>query len=185
MAEEMTTPNVMSVEVAIKRELEYRRKMEALQFQLQDSQRAAIPSQEPPLNVLGIKRKAPASNLQSFPPPQPRPSCSRQPFQNRPVSLVCQACQETFSSVVCLKKHCEGPKHKFNLIRMKINHVSNPLWCKLCKVSCSSVNTLEQHLIGKKHGACLQGMEDAKTAREEKSEVANINWEKLEWEMVS
>lgn len=178
LTEKMASDKVMSVELAIQRELQYRRKMEALQFQLQgdwDSERPAVLSQEPSICVPQLKRKAPAS-----PPAQPQPSCSRRPFRNRPLSLVCKACQESFSSLFYLKKHCEVQKH---LLRVKFSNVSNPLWCELCQIGVSSGPTLEQHLVGKRHAASVQAMGNGKTAREEEAEVANTRWKEngSEW----
>lgn len=188
----MTTSNVMSVEVAIRRELEYRRKMEALQFQLQGESSWSL--QEPP-SVAGLKRKAPVSNLQYSPTPPPeQPSCSQRPSQNAPVSLLCKICEQAFPSTFFLKQHCKTQKHQLKLIRMKsyqrsggsqIKDVNNPFWCSLCQIGCSSAHTLEQHLIGQKHVSGVVAMEKQKSTCEQRAEIANIEWESIMWETIS
>ncbi|KAA8532941.1 hypothetical protein F0562_032941 [Nyssa sinensis] len=153
MDEEMILlDNVMPLELAIKRELEYRRKMEASQKKQQKSEykKFLVPSQGPSPSQVGIKRKAPTSN-----------------YQKHPAGLICKACQVAFSTLFHLKQHCTSQKHKDKLLQIKIRGgaLSNPLFCELCKATCSNENVMEQHLNGLKHAASLQKVENPKQAR--------------------
>ncbi|KAM7468492.1 hypothetical protein LguiB_016054 [Lonicera macranthoides] len=168
MDEEMITlDNVMSVELAIKRELEYRTKMEVWKMQHQSSWKPLLPLQEPLPGQAGIKRKAPVNNFEDISILQPS-SSSHQTFQNHSTGLVCEVCKLAFSTIFHLKQHCESLRHKGKLFHMKRRGVtlSNPLRCELCKCSCSGAIVLEQHLKGLKHIAAVQAFEKSKHARE-------------------
>ncbi|KAF8369862.1 hypothetical protein HHK36_032109 [Tetracentron sinense] len=187
IASDIDSIPLMPVELAIKRELAYRRKVEMLRLQQRtDFKKSPMRSQGSPSSpsLVGIKRKALIGNPQCFPAPHPRPSYSYQP------NLVCKVCQVVCSSVYDLKQHCEGKKHSAKLKELEESwrncekKVSKPKWCKVCRISCINELSLEQHLIGKEHAACLQAIEDAKRVREKDGEAAKVKWEELEWEMV-
>uniref|UniRef100_A0A5B7AQW1 Putative Zinc finger, C2H2 n=1 Tax=Davidia involucrata TaxID=16924 RepID=A0A5B7AQW1_DAVIN len=156
MDEEMIMlDNIMPLELAIKRELEYRRKMEASQKQHKSKYKQfLVPTQGPLPSQVGIKRKGPAINI-----------------QKHPASLVCKACQLAFTTMFHLKQHCASQTHKDNLLQLKARGgaLSNPLSCELCQASCSSERVMEQHLNGTKHVASLQEVEKGKRATGEAS----------------
>ncbi|KAK2973443.1 hypothetical protein RJ640_007944 [Escallonia rubra] len=158
MDEEMITlHNVMSLELAIKRELEYRRKMEVLKRQHR-SDHPLVSLEVPPPSQADRKRKEPAIVIQ--------PSSSYQLFQNHPAGLACDACQLAFGTLFHLKQHCESLKHRGILFEQKKRGgaASNPFRCRLCNSWCSSGLTLGQHLNGTKHAALLQDFEAARQA---------------------
>ncbi|CAL5338623.1 unnamed protein product [Camellia sinensis] len=174
MDEEMIfLDNVMPVEIALKREREYRRKVEALQKQQQsDSMNDTSHLKGPLLSLAGTKRKAPSTNSQGI--------CSLQisrdqAFQKQPAGLVCTVCKATFSTLCYLKQHCESQAHKDKLLQMKNGGyaLSNPLLCKLCNATGSSIIVLEGHLNGTKHAASLQELEIAKLGREGEAQIFN------------
>lgn len=154
----ITLDNVMSVELAIKRELDYRRKMEVFRTQHQTHFKPLPPLQDPSPSQAGRKRKAPASNSAS------QASSSSQAFQRHPTGLVCEVCKLAFSTLFHIQQHCESLRHKGKVFHMKKRGevLSNPIRCELCKASCSSSIVLEQHLNGTKHAEALQNFEDAK-----------------------
>ncbi|KAF8378748.1 hypothetical protein HHK36_030097 [Tetracentron sinense] len=192
MIESFQSP-IMPVELAIKRELAYRRKIETLRLQQQTgSKKAPVPFQgpSPSPSLLGIKRKAPIGNPQYFPASQPRPSSSSQPLRNPSSNLFCKVCRVTCSSSPNLKQHREGQKHKAKLKELEEirknsrDRISKPQWCELCSIPCTDEISLEQHLSGKKHALRIQAIEDAKRVGEENVQAAKVKWEEVEWEMV-
>ncbi|KAL6969742.1 hypothetical protein U1Q18_029452 [Sarracenia purpurea var. burkii] len=168
MAEEMIfLDNVMPVEIALKRELEYRRKVETLRKQQQsDSKNDVLHLKGPLPSLAGTKRKAPTTNSQGFCSQQP-PS-SHRAFQKQPAGLVCIACKVSFSTLYYLKQHCASQIHKDKLLQMKKwgTPLGNHLLCELCNAPCSGELVLEGHLNGIKHTASLQEFESAKLGRE-------------------
>ncbi|KAI8527555.1 hypothetical protein RHMOL_Rhmol12G0084000 [Rhododendron molle] len=162
MDEEMIfLDNIMPVEIALKRELEYRRKVEAWRKQQQiDPKIDTLQLEGPPPSLAGTKRKAPPTSSQG--------SCSKQAFQKQPAGLVCMVCKVSFSNFYYLKKHCESQTHREKLLQMKKwgTPLSNPLMCELCNARCSSEVVLEGHLSGTKHATGLKELESAKLGRE-------------------
>ncbi|PSS13479.1 Zinc finger homeobox protein like [Actinidia chinensis var. chinensis] len=168
MDEEMILlDNVMPVEIALKRELAYRRKVEALRKQQQsDSNNDTSHLEGPLLSLPGTKRKAPSTSSQGI--SSLLPSGSPQTFQKQPAGLRCTVCKVTFSTLYYVKQHCASQTHKDKLLQMKKwgTPLSNPLLCDLCNAPSSSVLTLEGHLSGIKHATSLQELESAKLGRE-------------------
>ncbi|KAK1362041.1 hypothetical protein POM88_046515 [Heracleum sosnowskyi] len=163
--EMITLNNVMSAELAIQREFEYRTKMELLNFQHLSPLKPLVPSQGPPRSQLGLKRKEPTSNSQFFPEHQASSSCLV--LTNQPSVLVCHACTLAFATLFHLRQHCESRRHHEKLIDFKKmgRGFSNPLSCDLCKSPGSSVLVIEGHLNGLKHAQSLMAFENKKMAR--------------------
>lgn len=162
MDEEMILmDNIMPVDIAIRRELEYRKKVEALRKHLNnDSGNDFLPIEEPIANLTGVKRKALAINSQSgF--SLPHPSTQQQDFRKQPAGLICITCDEEFSTLHYLKWHCSSQSHKQKLLRLRNmgENIGNPLWCKLCNAPGSSPIVIEQHLQGLKHESALKMLE--------------------------
>ncbi|CAM8876640.1 unnamed protein product [Rhodiola kirilowii] len=180
----MATPNIMSVELAIQRELAYRRRMEVLQFGFRAaSSSASIPIQDSVLpSTSGTKRKSPYIDAPVFPQqhPHPRPQPAR-PNRSINAALSCTVCMESFPNTLYLDKHCEGTKHKTILAKKRVSHadVSNPFMCQICEVTCSSRITLEQHLLGKRHQLALDNRHAPRIPRSPQFDIANLTWESV------
>ncbi|KAI7733306.1 hypothetical protein M8C21_008511 [Ambrosia artemisiifolia] len=145
MDEEMIAlRNVMPVELAIKREMEYRAKIEVLKNQRLINLNPLVPSQVHPASHATLKRKEPCSSGTSL--------------ERRSIGLVCKICQMTFNSVNQLKQHSNTIKHKGNVVQLKKRgqNVSTPFLCELCNSSCSSAAIMDDHLRGTKHVTLLQ-----------------------------
>ncbi|KAF9626482.1 hypothetical protein IFM89_034416 [Coptis chinensis] len=176
--------NVMPLELAIKRELDYRMRVESLQGKI--NVEASLLSQGPPPvpgpSIVGRKRRTMSSNLRSFSTQQPRSSNGSSP-------LLCTLCQVAFSSKSALRQHRLDSKHKAKLAE---NHKKSkqgknkPQWCKLCRISCSDERAFTQHLAGKKHAASVHAIEAAKSIKEDaEKEVFKVKWDELEWDTVA
>ncbi|KAL8157326.1 hypothetical protein AgCh_002140 [Apium graveolens] len=167
--------NVMSAELAIQRELEYRTKMELLNFQHLNPLKPLIPTQGPPRSQLGSKRKEPTSNSPVF--PEHQASSSGLVLKNHPAVLVCHACTLAFATLFHLRQHCESRRHHEKLIDFKKmgRGFSNPLSCDLCKSPGSSVLVIEGHLNGLKHAQSLMAFENKKMARAGQAWLQTVN----------
>ncbi|KAK1423147.1 hypothetical protein QVD17_18442 [Tagetes erecta] len=163
MDEEMIAlRNVMPVELAIKREMEYRAKVEVLKNRRLINLHPLLPSQVHPASHATLKRNEPCSSGTSL--------------EQRSTGLVCKICQVTFDSVAHLKQHSSTVKHKGNVLHLKKRgqNVSTPFLCELCNSSCSSGVMMDAHLNGIKHATLLQEFENAKRARAEVAFAANM-----------
>ncbi|KVH96169.1 uncharacterized protein LOC112527980 [Cynara cardunculus var. scolymus] len=160
--EMMTLHNVMPVKLAIKREMEYRSKMEVLRNRRFNNLNPLLPSQVQPANQATLKRKEPSS--------------SGTALERRSTGLICKICQITFGTVLHLKQHSETIRHKGNILQLKKRgqNVSTPFLCELCNSSCSSGIVMEDHLKGTKHATVLQEFENAKRARAEEAFAAKL-----------
>nr|KAJ0211617.1 hypothetical protein LSAT_V11C400161810 [Lactuca sativa] len=148
MEEEMITlQNIMPVDLAIKRELEYRKKMEISRNQHQNNLKPLVASQGPPIQSWKEDYKMAASG--SHKSRMFQFSSTRQTLREKRV-FSCKACQLTFGTVFDLSGHVVSQQHKFNVSEMKKRKqaISNPIWCELCKSSCSSLGEMERHLNG-------------------------------------
>uniref|UniRef100_A0A7N1A1P4 C2H2-type domain-containing protein n=1 Tax=Kalanchoe fedtschenkoi TaxID=63787 RepID=A0A7N1A1P4_KALFE len=178
----MASPNVMSVELAIQRELAYRRRMEALQFGLHGASSGATnPFQDPLLpSTSGTKRKSPYMDAPIFPPRQqlPRPNAT---YRHANANLSCTLCMESFPNTYYLDRHCEGTKHKTKIAKNRVSHVnvSNPFMCEICQVTSSSRITLEQHLLGRRHKQNADARPAPSMPREPQFDIANLTWESV------
>ncbi|OMO67307.1 Zinc finger, U1-type, partial [Corchorus capsularis] len=144
MGEERRT---MSMELALQREMEYRRKLERLQlFPSVDSGDEILPVQVQP--KIGSSSKI-------IPPPQ-QLQASKNP------NVFCEVCQVPCSGSLNYQQHINGKMHKLKLEASKLarkdggagasNSMANEKpYCKLCGVWCSDYDLLRQHLGGKKH----------------------------------
>ncbi|KAD7478789.1 hypothetical protein R6Q59_005448 [Mikania micrantha] len=156
MDEEMIAlHNIMPVELAIKREMEYRTKVEVLKNRHLINLNPLLPSQVQPTSHTTSKRKEPSSSGTSL--------------ERQSMGLVCKICQITFSTVNHLKQHSNTIKHKGNVVQLKKRgqNVSTPFLCELCNSSCSSGIIMDEHLKGTRHLTLLQEFENAKRARAE------------------
>ncbi|KAL8228995.1 hypothetical protein R6Q57_013895 [Mikania cordata] len=156
MDEEMIAlHNIMPVELAIKREMEYRTKVEVLKNRHLINLNPLLPSQAQPTSHTTSKRKEPSSSGTSL--------------ERQSIGLVCKICQITFSTVNHLKQHSNTIKHKGNVVQLKKRgqNVSTPFLCELCNSSCSSGIIMDEHLKGTRHLTLLQEFENAKRARAE------------------
>ncbi|KAF5178605.1 hypothetical protein FRX31_031805, partial [Thalictrum thalictroides] len=193
MLNERLRENVMPLELAIKRELDYRMRMENLQARVcVDSKEAFVPSQGLPLvpspSIVGKKRKTLSNNLRIFPTQPTRSSNRGQSAQHEPGKLLCTLCKVAFSSKSALRQHRQDSLHKANLMEnQKKNRQSKnkPQWCKLCRISCSDERAFTQHLAGKKHAASVHAVEAAKSIKETEKKVLAVKWDELEWDMVA
>ncbi|KAM0055753.1 putative transcription factor C2H2 family [Helianthus debilis subsp. tardiflorus] len=145
MEEEMIAlRNVMPVELAIKREMEYRAKIELMKNGRLVNLNPLVPSQVHPASHATLKRNEPCSSSTSL--------------ERRSIGLVCKICQMNFNSVNQLKQHSSTIKHKGNVLQLKKRgqNVSTPFLCELCNSSCSSAGIMDDHLRGTKHVTLLQ-----------------------------
>ncbi|XP_042511914.1 uncharacterized protein LOC122087021 [Macadamia integrifolia] len=181
------TKKIMSIELAMKRELAYRRKMEGLSFQTPSNSkqyplRFQDASKYP--SLVGVKRK----DQRCLPPPRPKPFYTLQPLQKKILSFTCEKCQVPCSSLFNLNQHFKGSKHKAKLKELEGSQKNGEdngkkqLWCELCGVPCMNWDCLQQHLTGKKHLAHLQAIEDARQMREE-AEAVEFQLKNVQWEM--
>ncbi|KAI3502504.1 hypothetical protein L1887_30608 [Cichorium endivia] len=151
MDEEMVTlHNVMPVELALKREMEYRRKMEVSKNCQLNNLNPLLPSH---VSHTPLKRKEASSS-------------SGRALKRRSTGLVCKICDVTFNAVNQMKDHSNSVRHKNNVQQLKKRgkNVSTPFLCELCNSSCSSDIVMEDHLSGTKHATILQEFEKAKRA---------------------
>ncbi|KAL5723027.1 hypothetical protein ACHQM5_006473 [Ranunculus cassubicifolius] len=171
--------NVMPLELAIKRELDYRMKIENLQGVRLDIKEPFVSFQVPPptpsSSTIGKKRKALSSNHRFS--------------HNDSGKLVCTLCHVSFSSKSALRQHRLESKHKAKLMesQKKIRQTKHkPVWCKLCRISCSDERAFTQHLAGRKHAASVHAIEAAKSIKEEsEKKVSKVKWDELEWDNVA
>nr|XP_043623477.1 zinc finger RNA-binding protein-like isoform X2 [Erigeron canadensis] len=142
--------NIMPVELAIKREMEYRKKMEALNSRNQNELAPLMLAQDLPIQARKEDNQLAPSRSQI--PPMIQFSSSCQTFQEQ-VLFSCKACRLTFATVFQLSSHIVGEQHKLIISQMKKRReaISNPIWCELCKSSCSSLGEMERHLKGSRH----------------------------------
>ncbi|KAL4569500.1 hypothetical protein LXL04_025139 [Taraxacum kok-saghyz] len=156
MEEEMVPLHtIMPVDLAIKREMEYRHKLEALKNQRLNNLNPLTPSHVYPVSQPTLKRKDPSS------------SSGTKPKKRRSTGISCKICDMTFCSVSQMKDHSNGARHKNSVQQLKKRgkNVSTPFLCELCNSSCSSDIVMEDHLRGTKHTAVLQEFEKAKRGR--------------------
>ncbi|KAK1413736.1 hypothetical protein QVD17_35516 [Tagetes erecta] len=158
MEEEMINMcNIMPVDLAIRRELAYRMKMEVLKHQ--NDLKPLVLAQGPPNHSMKEDAEvavAPSNNQKS---PMLQVSSSSQRFKEK-IAFSCKACELTFASVFHLSSHVEGKHHKVNISHMKKRReaISNPIWCELCRSSCSSLGEMEAHLNGSKHNSLISNL---------------------------
>nr|XP_043607571.1 uncharacterized protein LOC122579452 [Erigeron canadensis] len=155
MEEEMIRlQNIMPLDLAIKREMEYRCRMEVLKNRRLVNLNPLLPSQVPPASQ-ALKRKEPSS--------------SNAALARRSTGLVCKICHVTFGTVIHLNQHSETARHKNNVLQLKKRgqNVSTPFLCELCNSSCSSGLVMDGHLNGTKHATILLEYMNAKRARAE------------------
>ncbi|KAL8249858.1 hypothetical protein R6Q59_006726 [Mikania micrantha] len=145
--------NIMPVELAIKRELEYRTKM-LLKNQHRNDLKPLVLTQ----GSLPQARREDAELAPSISPLLQFSSSSR--TLKEKIAFSCKACQLTFASVFHLSSHVESQQHKVNISQMKKRReaISNPIWCELCRSSCSSLGEVEAHLVGSKHNSSISNL---------------------------
>ncbi|MFS8020927.1 putative transcription factor C2H2 family [Helianthus anomalus] len=155
MEEEMfSLCNIMPVELALQRELEYRAKMQVEKNQHQNDLKPIVLAQGPPTEAR--KDDAELAPMTSQKAPMLQFSSSSQMFKEK-AAFSCKACQLTFASVFHLSSHVQSQLHKVNISQMKKRReaISNPIWCELCRSSCSSLGEVEAHLNGSRHNSLL------------------------------
>ncbi|KAJ1406273.1 Zinc finger C2H2-type [Sesbania bispinosa] len=179
--------NTMPVELAIQRELVYRRKVAASHLgpnndsieeilplqQVKSSNQASHPMplsspsswQFSSSNLSGTKRKELPTSSAHYPPLQ-----HQQPFHGslnhkaNTDSLNCEICQVSCSSPFNLKQHLIGSNHQKKLSEKtgSEGRSNQRQWCELCKVSCMSEDLLKLHFQGHRHKVNLQNLEISK-----------------------
>ncbi|XP_071736523.1 uncharacterized protein [Rutidosis leptorrhynchoides] len=150
MEEEMISlSNIMPVELAIKRELEYRKKMESLNNHGQNEFQPLVLGQGSSTQASDIKL-APSSSKKVLPT---LPFSSNSQSYQEKVAFSCKACEMTFATIFHLSSHIVGREHNVKISQMKKSRVaiSNPIWCESCGSSCSSLDEMERHLKGSRH----------------------------------
>nr|GEZ96797.1 zinc finger, C2H2 [Tanacetum cinerariifolium] len=106
MDEDMITlHNIMPVELAIRREMEYRNQMEVLKNRRLVNLNPLLPSQVRPTSHPELKRK--------------QPSSSGTALERRSTGFVCKICQITFGTIPHLNQHSDTARHKGNLLQLK------------------------------------------------------------------
>lgn len=179
--------NVMPLELAIRRELDYRARVENVQGVRADKKEAYLSFQgpTPAPNLSGKKRKSLASTTRFFQGQNSRSST----VQNESGKLMCTLCQLNFSSKSALRQHRQDSIHKANLMESQKKgrqSKNRPQWCKLCRISCSDERAFTQHLAGKKHAASVHAIEAAKSIKDNsEKKVLTVNWDELEWDNVA
>ncbi|KAK9278596.1 hypothetical protein L1049_028168 [Liquidambar formosana] len=180
--------NAMPVELAIQRELAYRKKVEMLQLQPfgTDSWKEFLPLQVPSpspspvssssLNLVpwpsatsspcpsptGIKRKAPTSSLQCLPSQQLQPIDSGLMHKTMSDYYFCKVCQVPCSGPFNFKQHLRGRQHKANMKHSREDgrkQANQQQRCELCEISCMDEYALKLHLNGQKHKAKVLELE--------------------------
>ncbi|KAI3731538.1 hypothetical protein L1987_62727 [Smallanthus sonchifolius] len=156
--------NIMPAELAIKRELEYRMKMEVLKNQHQNDLIPLMLAQGPSTQARKEYAELAPSNSQKS--PMLHFPSSSQTFKEK-VAFSCKACQLTFASVFHLSSHIESQQHKVNISNMKKRReaISNPIWCESCRSSCSSLGEMESHLNGSRHNSLIPVAKNPKRRR--------------------
>ncbi|KAI3763671.1 hypothetical protein L2E82_13665 [Cichorium intybus] len=191
MEEEMITlQNIMPVELAIKRELEYRKKMEISRNQHQNNLKPLLLTQGPHIQSWKEDTKLAASGSQksrvfhfssNCQPLRVKRlfSCKVPGLESQMVvdrkrkvppsnaRFVCVVCRMAFATVFHLKMHGETFAHRTKVLMAKNGgkNVSNPFLCELCDIMCSGARVMEFHVAGLKHADFLQDFERAKRAR--------------------
>ncbi|KAJ4961634.1 hypothetical protein NE237_021544 [Protea cynaroides] len=167
------TKKIMSIELAMKRELAYRRKIELLSLKTpSNSRQAPLPSQMP------LPSQTPANSVQAtMLPKTPTNSVQATRLPKHP-SLVGEKRKEPSSNQGCLPPRQQKPSYTLQRLRKK----SLNLICEVCQVPCSGLFNLKQHLKGSKHKAKLQELEDCQNSGTEPlwcelCEVPCMNWE--------
>ncbi|KAJ9677489.1 hypothetical protein PVL29_022467 [Vitis rotundifolia] len=162
---------VMPLELAMKRELAYRKKVDRLLLQLHGgvSRENPVSSSSPRPSsgskFSGIKRKAPTSSFNCQPRQMLQPVDHSNTLKTQRDDLFCKVCQVPCSGANSLKQHLLGQKHKDRLQNltpsMNIGEegAKQRLWCELCKIWCMNKNSFKDHLKGKKHQSRAQAME--------------------------
>ncbi|XP_071736521.1 uncharacterized protein [Rutidosis leptorrhynchoides] len=159
MEEEMISlSNIMPVELAIKRELEYRKKMESLNNHGQNEFQPLVLGQAPVTEsqtVVDRKRKVQPCNAQD----------SR--MVQSSTRFVCVVCRVAFATAFHLRMHGETSAHKTKVDQSRNagEGIGNPFYCELCDIMCSSGRVMEYHVAGFKHVTNLREFEEAKRAR--------------------
>ncbi|POO01937.1 TFIIH C1-like domain containing protein [Trema orientale] len=208
MAEGTGVEATMPVELAIQRELAYRRKLAWLQvkpdfkpeydesfkdfspLQVQSWSQSSSLNHPNASNLSGTKRKEPASALQ----PMPLLLQKQQPFHESLMldctsvdhRFQCKLCNVECSSQFNLEQHVIGQKHKARLLQFRENNDSEEMakgqrrWCEVCRIPCMNEQLLRLHLEGKKHKAKLKDLELSR--RSEQGEIP-ADWSKLYCEL--
>ncbi|XP_034672944.1 zinc finger RNA-binding protein-like [Vitis riparia] len=164
--------DVMPLELAMKRESAYRKKVEMMLSQLyggesrEDPFSSQVPSSSPSSgpSLSGTKRKTPTRSSQCLPPQQLQLLYSSHTLGNRKEDLFCKVCQVACPSSFHLKQHLIGQKHKDTLDlksgrNIREEDANTRKWCDLCKIWCINKYSLEQHFKGKKHQDNVQELE--------------------------
>ncbi|PWA60321.1 Zinc finger, C2H2 [Artemisia annua] len=141
MEEEMINlSNIMPVELAIARELEYRKKMEVLNNR-QMNLKPLVPPQGPPTQAKMENTQSPPNVSQKSPMLQ---FLSSSPTFKERAAFSCRACQLTFATVFHLSGHVVGQEHKVNVSEMKKRKeaISNPI-CIVSSIVCLNVPVSE------------------------------------------
>ncbi|KAK4568131.1 hypothetical protein RGQ29_003771 [Quercus rubra] len=172
--------NIMPVEVAIQRELAYRRKVAMLQFTLDEDLKDLMPlqvlsSHSSPIHSLrplewpsaSVSPSPVPSTNHSVPSslsspnhspiplegPSSSPSPSSSPVPSTNLSGIKR--KELTNCLQYLQPEQPGLSHGTVMLKDQIDN----LFCKICQVQCSGAFNLEQHFKGRKHKAKVEELE--------------------------
>ncbi|KAF7838504.1 UBP1-associated proteins 1C-like [Senna tora] len=103
-------------------------------------------------------------------PPASTPSSLSGTKRKEPDNLYCEICRVSCSSVLNLKQHLMGHKHRSKLQELELNqnNSNGRHWCEVCKVACMNEDLLNLHFKGRKHRVEVHKFE---TCKEEGGEV--------------
>ncbi|KAL4633596.1 hypothetical protein ACB092_04G133500 [Castanea dentata] len=164
----------MPVELAIQRELAYRRKVAMLQFTLDEDLKDLMPLQVLSSHSSPIHSPRPLERHSASPSPIPStnhsvlsslsspshsprplegPNSSPSPVPSTNLSGIKQ--KELTNCLQYLQPEQPGLSHGSVMLKDQLDN----LFCKICQVQCSSAFNLEQHFKGRKHKAKVEELE--------------------------
>ncbi|XP_038687037.1 zinc finger protein 346-like [Tripterygium wilfordii] len=169
---------IMSPELAIQRELAYRRKVaELLQdanfgknlMPLQEASSSSRPCPTPSTSTMRNLSAGPRfselkQQTQRIGIEQGQQFRAEQVLQNKAGNLFCKICQVYCMDSYNYEQHVNGKKHEAKLGELllnskddgEVNPANQQLWCDVCRVPCMNSYSYEQHVNGKKHQNNLQ-----------------------------
>ncbi|XP_022736995.1 UBP1-associated proteins 1C-like [Durio zibethinus] len=180
--------STMSLELAIQRELAYRRKIEELQLQpyvdLGDetmpmqvqfpSRKPSRPDQDSTPGLSGREHLASLSSHDCQPSPSPRPNQNPSSRRN-----ICSS--PRISERNQLASSSMSPSQQLQLFKgCNLNHQSLNFFCEVCQVPCSGSLNYKLHINGKKHKVKFQELKFARKDGNDTCAMANQkSWCKL------
>ncbi|XVE56876.1 hypothetical protein DITRI_Ditri04bG0045500 [Diplodiscus trichospermus] len=166
---------VLSVELAIRRELAYRRKIEEMQLHQSDDsgdEIMAVQVETPRPDLNSSPRLSVREQLASLSNPECMPSLRLcQNPSSRPTIYsdprISERKQLASSSSKSLSKQLQLPKG------CNLNHQSLNFFCEVCQVPCSGTLNSKQHVNGKRHKVKLQELKFSRIGSDDTSAIEN------------